>query len=456
MTKLKNIDTIRYGLFLYEYMANTLKNRIHAHIQNKLDKHIEKHGHRHVRKFLHHINNFQHNAIHIWELIAIVCIGRSSILFASYNTSYETYHRKSISEANVYLQDAIKTGKPKYDNMISTRSMDSSINNTFAAWYCTYGAARISPEFFPYSTDKTSQQRTWWGNAIDRCENAAETGFTIWATPQKWALVVYNPWNWISSLWHVGKVMYVNNKTKYMVVRDMNRLTRGIMADHRENTSTANIKCYIYPKTSVIEEKETEENQIEENNTNNETNENQTEINQNEQKEPDSNNQSNNNTNSNNGSSNEKETSEKENNHNSAANQEPENLNWSITIQNLAYTSKISINTEEVSDIAKHFLEQYKITIEKTSKEYPLIGDRIILNIKIQDKTTNEYFNGILPFSVKIITSNNNISSPISQIQLWEGSSISLDFDTKKSGTTTILISLDDNTIAKIPVTTIE
>ena len=93
-------------------MANLIKTKIDEHIQKKLDKHIEKHGHRHVHKVLHHINSIQHNIVHIGELILIGCIGWGSLLFANYNTSYEIYHRDSMNEANTYLAQAIKSGKP--------------------------------------------------------------------------------------------------------------------------------------------------------------------------------------------------------------------------------------------------------------------------------------------------------------------------------------------------------
>ena len=42
-----------------------------------------------------------------------------------------------------------------------------------------------------------------------------------------------------------------------MIVRDMNRIIKDVMADHRDNTSTANIKCFIYPnKTTQAEVQE--------------------------------------------------------------------------------------------------------------------------------------------------------------------------------------------------------
>ena len=89
--------------------------------------------------------------------------------------------------------------------IISTRDMDWKVANTFSPWYCTYWAARISPEFFPYIEPNT-QQRTWWWNAIDRCDNAAATWYKIWSTPSNWALIVYKQWGSISVFGHVGKM----------------------------------------------------------------------------------------------------------------------------------------------------------------------------------------------------------------------------------------------------------
>ena len=44
--------------------------------------------------------------------------------------------------------------------------------------------------------------------------------------------------------------MYHNNKYESMIIRDMNRLSKYIRTDRREDTKNANIKCYIYPKKS--------------------------------------------------------------------------------------------------------------------------------------------------------------------------------------------------------------
>jgi hypothetical protein len=120
-------------------------------LQKELDAHIQKHSHRRVHKFLHHIKNIHHTVLHVGELIVIVSLGWGSLLFANYNVSYESFHRNNMTEVTKYLLSAEKIGKPDQNNLISTRNIDQSVNNTFAAGYCTYGAARISPEFFPFS-----------------------------------------------------------------------------------------------------------------------------------------------------------------------------------------------------------------------------------------------------------------------------------------------------------------
>gem|GEM_PF-2852918 len=120
-------------------------------LQKGLDAHIRKHSHKHVHKFLHHIKHIHHTMLHVGELLIIATLGWSSLLFANYNVSYESFHRANMAEVNKYLLSAEKIEKPEQNNLISTRNIDQSVNNTFVAGYCTYGAARISPEFFPLS-----------------------------------------------------------------------------------------------------------------------------------------------------------------------------------------------------------------------------------------------------------------------------------------------------------------
>lgn len=447
MTKLKNIYTIKYGLFFNENMA--------ALSRQNLDSQIKMRIHKRMHKVLHHINIIEHTIVHIGELIVIMAIGWGSILFANYNTSYELYHREGTTEANIYLQMAEKAGKPSAEKLISTRTIDSSVDNTFSAWYCTYGAARISPEFFPYTEDKTSQQRTWGGNAIDRCENAKEAGFKIWSSVQKWALVIYNPGNWISSLWHVGKVVFYNSKTKYIIIRDMNRVAKNIMSDHWENLETANIKCFIYPKpenTVEIQNETIETGSVSNNSSVNtwilsttpEIEDNKIEETswKDNQTTPTENEESN--------------TDNKDTGNHFSGNQEPEKeTNTETSVEENKYTiQEIPLNTENISDIAKHFMNQYDFSIIKTSPSTIKLWDTITLTIKAKEKMTNTLYEGILPFSVNILTSNNKLLANISRIQMFQGKDIIIEIKTVEKGNSSIVIMLDDANIGKVSINT--
>jgi surface antigen len=90
------------------------------------------------------------------------------------------------------LQATINQIQPGVEatSIISQWHVDSEVNNTFYQGYCTYGAALISPEFFPYIS-KTEQQRTRGGNAIDWYLNAQLAGFPVGATPKEGSLVIY-------------------------------------------------------------------------------------------------------------------------------------------------------------------------------------------------------------------------------------------------------------------------
>jgi len=439
------MGTIRYDLFIKRYMTNIL--------QKGLEAHIRKHSHRRVHKFLHHINTIHHTLLHAGELIVIATLGWSSLLFANYNVGYESFHRTSMTEVSKYLLSAEKMGKPDQNNLISTRNIDQSVNNTFTPGYCTYGAARISPEFFPYSGD--TQVRTRWGNAVDRCENAAAAGFDIGANAKVGALVVYNPGNGISALGHVGKVMFYNSKTNNMIVRDMNRIIKGVMADHRDNMSTASVKCFIYPKAGVS-------------NTNNEVNTTPevetgtttswtvtTPVSSPIIVTPTT---SNTGTTNNTTTPTETNTTKPKENHNSASNsqtsnQEPEQT--TPVISNPVISKEINMNLDDISDIAKEFMNQYDFTIQKTSREYVKVGDTISIKISAKEKTTNTSYKGILPFILNILTSNSKLTTNISRIQLLQWDEIEISVRAKEAGSSNIIVTIDDQTIANIEVNAI-
>lgn len=381
--------------------------------------------------------------LHVGELVVIASLGWGSILFANYNVSYEAFHRANMAEVNKYLLSAEKIGKPEQNNLISTRNIDQSVNNTFAAGYCTYGAARISPEFFPFSWN--TQQRTRGGNAIDRCENASAAGLKIGSNASVWALVVYNPGNGVSALWHVGKVMYYNNRTNYMIVRDMNRIIKGVMADHRDNTSTANIKCFIYPKKQVIIEDNEEtietptiETGIVLPSITNPTTGNTTTITTGTNTNPET-----------------KPVIPEEENHNAAQNGNLEQEKPTTEIINTTETSNnIKLNMENISDISKHFMDQYDFTITKTSTSNITVGDTITLTITAKEKTTNASYQGILPFSINILTSNNNITSSTSHLQMLQWDKFTISIKAVKIGDSSIIFIIDDSKIAQISIKT--
>jgi hypothetical protein len=69
--------------------------------------------------------------------------------------------RENTAEVASYLAQAIE--KPQniltQGNLISVWKVPTTVYTSFTTGYCTYGAARISPEFFPYITSSL-QQRT--------------------------------------------------------------------------------------------------------------------------------------------------------------------------------------------------------------------------------------------------------------------------------------------------------
>jgi hypothetical protein len=98
-------------------------------------------------------------------------------------------------------------------------------------------------------------------------------------------------------------------------------------------------------------------------------------------------------------------------------------------------------------------MDNYDFTITKTSKEYPKVWDTITLTINAKEKTTNNSYIWILPFVLNIITSNNNVSSNTSRIQLLPNNDMEISIKVNYEGNSTIILSIDDQKITKIPVT---
>ncbi len=130
--------------------------------------------------------------------------------------------------------------------IISKRTYTKKISNGFYAWYCTWYAAIISPNIFPY-INETTQDRPFGGDAKNWCANAKKAGFRVWQKPSVGALIVYARMK-SSSAGHVGKVINYYPDDWKMIIRDMNFLGKFIVTERREDTNNSKISCYIYGK----------------------------------------------------------------------------------------------------------------------------------------------------------------------------------------------------------------
>lgn len=107
-------------------------------------------------KRLHKIN---HRMLHAEEFIVVGVVALFSVMLASY-TGLDANDPMNSQISNA-LQAAINQVQPGKEatRVINSWKVDSSVHNTFYKGYCTYGAALISPEFFPY-TSPTEQERS--------------------------------------------------------------------------------------------------------------------------------------------------------------------------------------------------------------------------------------------------------------------------------------------------------
>lgn len=424
-------------------------------IHKRLARHFHTHTHAH---HITHIGHCTHHILsHCGELILVLLVGMWGVMFANFTGSLEWLERHSGSEISSYLSEAIE--HPEYilkkGNLISVRKVDDSIENTFTKWYCTYGAARISPEFFPF-IDAVTQQRTRGGNAVNRCENAAATGYRIGNVPVPWALVVYDAWGRFGVYWHVGKVMYYNQWLRKIIVRDMARVSRFTMSDRRDDLTTANVKCYIYNiKNSAIWSTITWEI--------------------------------------------------------SAITTWASIQTWSAIVQTWTYPSgnttsivpplvqtwlhqapnisepissptdtpkvvipsqpivtppilptkpvtnqttsnkEIVLNFDEITDpLIQHYVWLRDITAELTSKASMQVGDEAILVITIKDKKTQVNIDGLLPTVLEFIGSNDNIDIDYYSVRLISDGKVEIHIKALQAGKSSLIINLGIEKIGRI------
>ncbi len=404
-----------------------------------------------------------HHLFHGLELVVIMFITISSwsFMFANLTGLNQDLYRNNSTEVAEVLLNAMQNPSMslKQGNIISVRSMDLDVENKFAKWYCTYGAARISPEFFPY-IDEATQQRTWWGNAVDRCKNAAETWYKIWLTPTQWAFIIYEAGGRFWSYGHVGKVMHYDRSLKKLIVRDMARVGRGQMSDRREDLTTANVKCYIYnskkdipldmpevttgttlppavvttwassvtppvavitPTKPVITKPEQPTDPVVVTPTPIPT---PTPI-----------------------------VVEKPEQHTA-----PTVIPVVIPVVTPVVTPVIvqdplhkwlDLKFDDLSDITQHFMTQNDLTITLVGKSPLKIGESATLTIEIKNKNTGEKYAGLLPFAFNIISTNDILQPSISNIKLINDGSLDITILAQKAWTATIVIIIDDTKIGE-------
>lgn len=164
--------------------------------------------------------------------------------------------QSSISSNRTNNANAVgASSSSKKSRIISKWVYKADIKNWFYAWYCTWYAAIISPEIFPYTSEK-EQTRDFGWNATERCSNAQKAGFkVVWnssknpVTPIVWSVIVYHRW-WPGAVqyWHVGKVREVNKEDDTFILREMNYWQKFVVTDRIDDIDNPNIKCYITAK----------------------------------------------------------------------------------------------------------------------------------------------------------------------------------------------------------------
>lgn len=417
-----------------------------------LVKHFHKHAH-HVDHIAIHVH---HTLLHCGELLFVLLVGLLGILFANFTGSLEALERTSATEIATYLLDAINHPEKilKQGNLISIWKLDGNVENTFTKWYCTYWAARISPEFFPFTDDSgLTQQRSRWGNAVNRCENAATTWYKIGNTPAQWALVVYDAGGRFGPYGHVGKVMHYDRWLQKIIVRDMARVSTFTMSDRREDLTTANVKCYIYNIrnttsaplfTGSIPNIATSWTQQTQNWTN-------TIV-----QLPISTGIHNVAT----GSSSLPFTG-------SATIQTPSTepaiivtppvqppvieQEQEITVPNTPNAQSIKLVFDTIQDpLVLHYIWQRDIEATISGKTAMKVGDATTLNITIKDKKTQETIQWLLPITFSLITSNTKITLDYTSIKLMSSDKIEIRIKALDKWKSTVVLHIWDESIGKI------
>ena len=103
-------------------------------LHQRIHHHLVKHFHRHIHKVLHFVNHMHHHLFHNLELIVITMVTLISFGFANLTGLNQDLYRNNDSDVAQHLLTAMQnpTASLKQGNIISIRSMDTDVENTFA------------------------------------------------------------------------------------------------------------------------------------------------------------------------------------------------------------------------------------------------------------------------------------------------------------------------------------
>lgn len=412
-----------------------------------IHKHIARHFHKRAHKVTHVGFHSHHFLAHCGELLFVLLLGLGGIMSANFTWSLEGLERSNMTEVGTYLLQAINNPQNilTQGNLISIRQMDSNVDNTFTKWYCTYGAARISPEFFPYSADGLTQQRTRWGNAVNWCENAAATWYKIGNTPVQWALIVYDAGGRFGPYGHVGKVMHYNRSLNKIIVRDMAWVAKFTMSDRREDLATANVKCYIYNSRTNTSGTTTWSmtNTWTDTNTGSNTNTWSTTT-------DDDNGWS---TTTDDGGSWWTTTNGGWTTTPTGATPPPTPPEEPVTPPTENGTTNVALDFSKAWALAQHLITQRTIKANLLGNTTMHVGDESVLTFNITDKNTGEKISQVLPLSFELVTSKKNISLDYASLKLIKDGKITVYIKALEKGTTSLTINFWEDKVGKIGFT---
>lgn len=197
------------------------------------------------------INITKDKAIELWLLQPPPppeIIPKSTITYRpTINKAGKVIPKTTKKTTTIISAERIVNTPSKKSAIISKWTYTKKIKNDFAVGYCTWYAAIISPNIFPFvDENKTVQNRPFGGNANQWCSNAKKAWFRVWTTPSAGSLIVYS--KLVSSAGHVGKVINYNPDTEEMIVEDMNYLGKFVVTRRYEDVNNSKISCYIYGK----------------------------------------------------------------------------------------------------------------------------------------------------------------------------------------------------------------